>query len=687
MAGRPINNVPRQFDDAKLAAMVEPLTVRVEKRKGSSRTPIPLPTAEDGRSPGTDWTKEMVRQLEAWLVNEWSGGGYYEITVTDSSTPSSITMKWEPYFNPTEYPEKTPPPLAEARAATPTPTPTQASPTPLQPLQTLVRPMSNPAFPGGLPPGLPMPQPAAPQPMQFGANYGYNPYAQQYGYPPSPPPWQQAQQQLQQQPSAAAQLEAERRRYEEQTQKLQHELQQAREQQIRQQHEAELQRARAQADEQAKALQQQVTELRNLIANQQTTQARNPELEALREAQRQAEVKYERERMERETERRDAMLRDQMRENMLQTQRQIEAISAQTREMIQAMTANRGEPNALIMAMQETSRQQLQAMKDISQAQAQQFDRMQAMTLRPQDILALTKESASSVDLITERLSRQNERVFEMQTRVMEQALQMQPQGSATADIVRDGLDTVKTAVERYATVQQVKSQVEAQKQVEIARAQADAVGAAAAAQRGAVHTPPPPRIEQQLAAGGLNGVNGHAVPAPGPKRLGRTDVEWFGALMGEVGQLRDGVAHFIESVSMQPVRMDAKTGAPEGVTVAAAAQGIMQAAGFIAANGVKIPAMDELLGQQRYADFMDVLLPDAPQNYRDDVAAVLVQMASTSAGRQVADTSARMVNVEVEEVEGGDDDADDEVDNNAEPVIEAKPVVGQKKGQRHARA
>lgn len=108
---------PKVFDPVKLDQMIEPLSVRVEKVRGNTRSLIPLPAGEDSGVQGANWSKEDVGGLEAWLVNEWSGGGMYAISVTDSSQPVPNKHEWQIFYAPSDYPEKVPPTLSAAVAA------------------------------------------------------------------------------------------------------------------------------------------------------------------------------------------------------------------------------------------------------------------------------------------------------------------------------------------------------------------------------------------------------------------------------------------------------------------------------------------------------------------------------------------------------------------------------------------
>lgn len=94
----------RGFDNAKLQAMHEPLTVRVVKIKANTKQPIEIP-GKDGQAPGCGLGREDVLKLEGF-IREWSGGGYYEGQVTDAN---GLAMEWPFGWDPRLYPEKIPP--------------------------------------------------------------------------------------------------------------------------------------------------------------------------------------------------------------------------------------------------------------------------------------------------------------------------------------------------------------------------------------------------------------------------------------------------------------------------------------------------------------------------------------------------------------------------------------------------
>jgi hypothetical protein len=185
-----------------------------------------------------------------------------------------------------------------------------------------------------------------------------------------------------------------------------------------------------------------------------------------------------------------------------------------------------------------------------------------------------------------------------------------------------------------------------------------------ASSKNGSISAPPwiPPKAQRtdgSNAAPNGNGLSG--APAPGnnghierkanpivePRRVkGRTDFEWFGPMVPNVGELRKAVDLFIEGLKKVPPEKQEGSASPEECAFV-----IQQAAMEIMQRQIPIPAMVELLMQGMVADFLDVLLPDSPQAYRDDVVKILM-----NEGEGDSDDDA------------GDDDDEDDVDDEADP-------------------
>lgn len=631
---------PRSFDEAKLATMVEPLNVRVERIKGTTRSPIPLPATEGSdRPPGTEWSKDDVRTIEEWLVTKWSGGGLYEVTVTDSSVPTAIAMKWQPYWDPKSFPEFHPPTLTDAQA--------QPSPTP-QPFSPQVRPMAA-AFPNGLPNGnYPM---ALPQQAPT-----YYPQQPAYNMMPSPPPvgtpaW------------ATWQAEADKRKLEEELRALRDAAAQRDREAQEAKHRAELERMRVENESKAASAQRtvdtQLAEMRSMLAGLASTikdaaTARpvgpDPAVEAIREQNRVLAAQVEDARRQAEADRRERDMRDLVARQAEESNRRFEELRRQHEQTIAQMQAQAiaaqaqaNRPDAMLSLMTEQTRQHAETMKELARSNQTVIDRLQANAMNPRDILMLAKESAAGAEQATDRVTKFFGSVVEMQQKVTENALQMQPGGSGVVDVIRDGVSGIKEVAEKYVSARGTSERFAFQAQKDVAEAQARAVEAQANAEivkanpgafgpQQPVYAPPPPRQEAQLAGPRIEQAADANV-----KRLGRTDVQWFtAALMPEIEQLREGVDTFVEAFETDPPEQD-ESGKIPGLTPAQTAGLIVQATQLVMQQQVKIPAMLELLMQERYADFLDVVLPDAPQRYRDEATQELIALLAKLSGETPA--------------------------------------------------
>jgi hypothetical protein len=651
------------FDPLKLDAMTEPLFVRVEKKKGNVRSMIPLPAGEEGSPQGANFSKEDVRGLEAWLVTEWSGGGYYAITVSDSTAPNPQKMDWEIYYQPSEYPEKVPPTLSAAMSDRPISSP--------QPQQQQVRLMSNgypSAFPNGFPSGLP--GQSFQQPFQ-----GYSVPTTRADYGSGRESFFAAQAASQ----ASSQVEAERRRYEDQLRELQAQLARAREEQLAAQHRQELERVRSEQEARMRVEQvaqnDRFTKLEQLIASMATNNKPviDPAIEQLKEQNRILAMQAENEKRERDAERRERELRDQMLRQAEDTRRQIEALTA-----LQAQNANKG-LDPLILMMQENARQQVEAAREQARQATTQMSQLQAFMMNPRDIMAMAKESSNGLDQATRSITSTYQDILSMQRQAVEQILQLNNTGgSETIALVKEGLERASSFAERFiggktreaVTAQQTQAQL-AQANATAMTAQAAAMQAQAAMQANAARQQLPQG--QQVPSNGAP-INGAPIKPPpvnqGPtniaprpatdawstapvaplapeikvqRHLGRTDQEWFGPILPKVTELREGADRFLDSLKQAPPRLT-EDGHVDGIEPEQAADLILQATMLVMQQQIPIPAMTDLLGQGRIADFMDTLLPNAPQPYRDEVAQMVLH-----------------------ELQGGGDNDDDDDDDDEE--------------------
>ena len=624
--------IPGSLDKVALEQMVEPLTVQIYKQKNGNPSPVPLPIGESGQ-PGVGWSKGEVLAIEqGWLVNNWSGGGMYEITVTDDTRPMPQKLVWKPYWPTSDYPDKIPPTLQEAAR------PDLLSGPASQP-QPVQVPMTQ--FPGGLPSGGIVPyapmQQHQPSPMYYPPNY-------QAGYQAPPSFYAQQQQQ------------ADQRRLEERLIAAEQQVMQSKLEATQRQYQIDLERERA---ANAAAIQRLESRLAEMTQAQTTTRP-NAELDLLKQ-------QLENERREREMERRERETRDMMTAQAANIQRQIEQMQQQHQTLMQAQQ-NRG-PDPMLQMMAEQNRQQMDAMKEISRQSTAQIEKFQGFMMSPRDVMAMTKDASNGLDAVTQKMAGVYGNVLDMHQKVLENAMQLNQGGSETVGLIRDGVTSAKELAERYFTVKSKEAQAQAQAQAVTAQAnaqvqavQAQAQAAIAQAQSRAgqpmpnapVHQPRPAApsapaagLAGQPQANGVTsfdewrkkreqdaplpqaretvGVTSQPTPttAPAPtivaappadaKHNGHSDQEWFGPLYGDVVQLRIGVEQHLKGLQKMP---PTKT----GVDAETVSKAIFQAAGVVIQNNIPIPAMVELLNNQDYNKFLAVLLPNTPEAFRNDV-------------------------------------------------------------------
>lgn len=324
---------------------------------------------------------------------------------------------------------------------------------------------------------------------------------------------------------------------------------------------------------------------------------------------------------------------------------------------------------------------------------------MQPNQMSPMEAARVVKEAGQGADAVTRTMMGTMQDMMQLQSQFTANMLQMAPQGGSTAERI---VETIADVAKDYG-----KSQ--AQAAAAQAAAQAQVAAAAARAQQpvqwappqwvgepqpqpeappmngtppvNETWAPPPPIIQPPLTAGdgGLNGPPVDGTPAPAvltpvpaavtePTRHGKTDVEWFGPALPDMLKLRELVAAYLKTLEDDtqdvavdqlkpdepPTIVDAKR-VPIGGSPALVADAIMTSAGVIMQRQIKgILAFDYLWGQQMYPALVDVLLPDAPDEFRKNVLHFLHRKI---AGEPLwKDGDPMMYGIEIDD--GDDDDA-----------------------------
>ena len=656
-----MSKVPKRFDPAILDEMTEPISLRVERRLNNTTTPIELPPEEGQEAGGVGLSRDKIRTIESWLVSTWAGGGFYTFIASDSSEPKK-KMEWVASYDTRTYPPRTPPAMIPATTAPPLPPPTVISMTPTPP--------SAPALPApAVPPALPPPpQPFSQVPMSSWPTPSFMPSPAPASTPPTAPAFYYPT------PGQAPDL-ARSRELERQNAELQQRAAMLEKQALDEKHAREMERLQRENDAKLEALkislaprqdaaiEQRFSKLESVlekIVDRLTTPPAappgpSPELLEMRAANQRLQERLDREQEQRDQDRRE----QQLRAEVASVQAAMAAAQAAQQQKLDALMAElRNRPQ-----MDPTT----EFMKQMLMSLQNQMERRESQQMTPMQIAQLIRESSGGVDEVRKTMSSTFTDIFSFQKQVLENALQLQPQGeSPTVRMIEQGLGRVgelagrfleNRSAEQLAHEKTQRALIEAQAKVlqpvvpavaaapvtvnadlaaqAAAQAQAAQAAAAQASGLGGAPTPaaaPPAATVAPAAAAPSNVIPIREAKAAAPTPPKRTDEEWFGPVLPHVVELRQHVHAYLQAVTMGEEGIDPKTKQPHGVAPAQTAGMIMMATGQIIQSlntqqiqPTQVPAFTDLLLQERFADFLDVLLPPpVPQTYRDETMQAL---------------------------------------------------------------
>lgn len=560
----------KEFSEVELMKMAEPLTIVCYKIVGGKRSPIDLPHGPGESISGRGYTKDMVREFPKFLA-EWSGGGMYEVEVTDSSGANS--MQFEIYFHPNQVPEKTPPTMQAAPAApaaAPAPA-VAAAPPPVHPnylshMASTYHPQMQPQYAAGV---APMPNP-----------YGWNGW-QSHGVQSTPRVGFAD-------PSAAKERE--------ERLKLEAKLE-------RQQQEAAHQKQMDGITQEMRRVQDQIGK-HPAVEESTALKSAHDKIAALEQQNSTQVIMGQMQAMQAQT----AQLIQQMQAN---TDKQIEAIRRESAE------TNRQDPMIAMMVQQtqaqaQASQSQMQMLTQVmqqnqtSQLEAARLNQQNQMG--PREMIDLFRSANSGADQMANAYGR----AWELMATGVESILQAQGPGVHPAlamlgsaaegglGMAQRYMEMKETEATSNAQARQVQAQLEAQTRIrqEQIRAQA-AMERPLPAELSATATNEPAEKESEES-------ENEAVEAePAEVDIKEVEKELFGPAHDAIMRLRKGVA--------------ANTIAP--IQTAAA---ILQAIDHFVAKG-EIPAVFDLYREQRFADFVDALIPDASHSYREEATVALL--------------------------------------------------------------
>lgn len=644
---------PPKFDQAKLQQMNSPFTVRVERMEGNRREPISLPPKEGYNVGGPGWEYDEVLGLEGWISKEWSGGGTYVFSITDSSSPPQ-TMEWTGLF---PYPKKVPPTMSDMAPA------------------PVVQQPSAPGYqiwppPAPQPWGAPAPQPM-PGPLPWASNtHSFNPYYNPYGgvfggyAPPFPPP-----------ASAVAKPKDELDQLKLENEKLR----------LAQQEERHQTQMRAQEEQHRRDMEAIRTEMRNMAAK---PQGDSDDVKQMRE--RLEREREDRQRMEREAAearhraelesikaridakpavdpaiaelkaQRDADERRREEDRRREDDRRAHEREMQLlQEQVRALRDQPKGPDPMMMMMIEQMKQNNEAAKEqarinserdreIARANADALRELKTQMVHPAEMFRMVRDASSGQDqIITSTVSTLNS-VFNTAQQWMNSVMQQMGGGgeSPAYRLIEGGMQQVEQMVKRWMETKAQRDVAQSQAQREAAKAATAQAQAFTASHVPQPQPPPPtpapgwqtpPPVTQPTQAQGQpangNGSNGAglagAAPAAPTSKMrngGKTDEQWFGPALKDVAALRAEAMKFEQNAKAKPPKLDDK-GIPIGTGPDQAAGFIIQAAALIRQQNIEILAFTKLFEQQMYANLVDIIFPDSDPGYRADVVRFLHQL------------------------------------------------------------
>jgi len=448
--------------------------------------------------------------------------------------------------------------------------------------------------------------------------------------------------------------EQERERARQQHENAQRELMQQQLLAIRQQSEQAMLQLRADLARMAETPKGETEEFRR-IREEQERQAREFERQRAEQDRR---LEMERQERERERERYEQQRRDEMLQREMKETR--EAAERRFEQMQQAALANRTDP--VVEMMKENARMNSETQREVARLQNEATNRMAQFMVPPVQLAQIMKDSSSGTDGMMRGIINSVGEIGNLYKNAAETIMNMSGGGGdpPAARLIQEGIGRASEVAERFLAVK--RDQVISEGKVKAAEALRDqtriqaevairAQNIAAAQGRapaGAGWAPPPPVAQSQQArpqqqpsngGGGLGGtapvangngaaakkpagpidlpvepppapsagaIDPYAPPLPPPNNTGPTEEEVFGVALESVHRLRRGIA--------------------EGkLTPDKCIDAILQGAQHVVANQLVIPAF-ALFQQERWADFIDLMIPAAPADFKTECVRILTE-------------------------------------------------------------
>lgn len=598
---------PKEFDEAVLQTLVEPITVTLRKIVAGKPSPIELPAGPGEEIGGRGYSADMVRSLPSFISNEWTGGGMYDCTATGANGEQ---MKWEMYFHPNQVPELIPPTRNQQVAPVPLggaaqPQMQQAPPPQNSPVMNTSGYLSQVAQTYRQ---NPLQQPFAGQ-QAAGSAPAVNPFGwNQQPYGGAPPMRYGA-------PLGAPSNDAAKER----------------EERLKLEGKMERQAQQAQHDKELTAI---AGEMRRF--QEQVSKKDDSESPALKAAMDKINAM--------ESQNTTQVLMQQMQAMQENTNRMFERMAADNdrkiEEMRRSAETSKGDPMLpmLMQVMQQQGTAQQNSMQTFVQfMQANQTSQVEAARLNqqnqmgPREMIDLFRSANSGADQMASAYGK----AWELMANGVESILQAQGPGVHPAlamlgqaaegglGIAQQYIESKQGEAQANAQARSIESQMQAQTRIKTAQIKAQAEVAATRA------SAPIDIVDESVdGEGAVDEEEIEVAPVAEDVEVAASmeerERELFGEAHQHVMRLRKGVASGV-------------------VTSAQTAAAMFQAVehfGNAAAEGKELPPVFTLFQEQRFADLIDALIPDANAKFRDDASQALyigVENLKKQAGMQAS--------------------------------------------------
>ena len=585
---------PKEFDEAVLQTLSEPITVTLAKIVAGKASPIEIPPGPGETIGGRGYTSDMVRSLPSFISNEWTGGGMYDCTATGAN---SEQMKWEMYFHPNQVPELIPP-------------------TRIQMAQTSDVHQQAPQMQASsvMPSGGYLSQAA----QTYRQNPQQHPFAGQpaSGAALNPMGWNQA-------PYGGSPM-----RYGSSVPSSSSEATKEREERLKLEAKLERQAQQNQHEKETAAIQQELRQVREQISKrpgEEESSALKAAMDKITAMEQQSTTQQ---------------LMQQMQKMQENTNRMFERMAADNdrkiEEMRRAASDNKPDPMMpmLMQVMQQQGQAQAASMQTFVQfmqsnqtAQMESARLAQQSQMRPQEMLELVRAGNAGADQMHsaygkawELMSSGVESILHAQGPGVHPALAMLGQAAEGGlGMAQQYLEAKQGEIQANAQARSMESQIQAQTRIKTEQIKAQAaIAMASRASDPALNGAPVEEgvdpeggheeIEDGADTGEADVVDTESIEvieANSAIKMADREKELFGEAHPHVMRLRKGV----------------ESGSVSAAQTAAAMFQAVEHFGNAAAEGKELPPIFTLFQEERFADLIDALIPHAPAAFRDEAA------------------------------------------------------------------